>query len=316
MVLYNMLPRGFLKEKLAIRKALMKKEQEVSSFVDKYVITGASEEVRRAYHALMKYIALFNMHLEANSFQLASTTYRRILQLLNKLPYGIITRSKLLMQELKEVAREARILRLFKRIQSSVSQSNRETAKRYVTEARLELSKLDQTQPQVIGLYRYLNHIILKSKQSGTPIFKGIKLPKQATVEQPITRQITKEQLLKEFQNSIKQLEQEKKPKSELQELKPLTKEQEEEVNRIANRELSGELKDEQFNKLNELLQKELTKGIAENKNEKLSNNLKMARMFIELGDKQKAKEFLEKVLAAEPGNKIAEALLNQLKVS
>ncbi len=295
MILYNMLPKGFIKQKLAIKERLVKTDKRVTTNVDELVLKGLPHDVKVNYHALLKHIAFFYMHIESNAFNLASIDYRHIKHTIDRLPFGVIKGSVLISRELKEITHEVKLINQVKELKLVLESGNVRKAKTLYSAVLIELKKLDRHEPQVIGLYRYIKHIIEEAKTRKDHYSRSLK-PIKLKSNEPVKRTVTKEELLNEFKESISKLS-------------PAVKEEVNETDQlktIAEREHSNKL-DKEFSILDKTLEGDVLNTLANpNKQLLISNKLKMAKMFTEFGEPERARNLVQEVISLDPKNEKA----------
>ncbi len=295
MIMYNRLPGGFIKEKAAMRKQLTVLSHSITGEIDDIVLKGVPPDVRETYHELLRYIALFYMHVESHRLNLVSIDYRQIRRLVDRLPYGLITGSKLISKELKEISGEVDVIGQVKQLAQLVELGYSTKSKELFATIISKIDRLDKTKPEVRGLYEYVKGIMVKKPK------KVVLLPNKDVLQTELPRV----EPLKKPEVAKPTVQKE----GAIPRIQPLTGNEEQDLIRIASRGQVGQASVE-FEKLKGVLQRDIIATITSRKREMVINNkISMARMFLEFGKKERAQELLREALLLDPDNKPAKML-------
>ena len=289
MMLFNMLPRGSLKEKAKLRDELVKREEKVAFIVRKEVLGSENNEVEDLYHALLKYFALFSVYVEEAKFKEAAVDYHHMREVVVKLPYGIVSGSKVIKKELHLISTVVKAINLLIKLSK--------TRRKDIVRAELKsvLTEIPKG-PYKSGIQK-AEQEILHPKPKLSEIQKGFEKALYAAEQRFMPKQTTKAELPPEMVPK-------KKDKTTPIPLTPMTKEEEEKLQGIASRKNKSGHKRKPFTDLEEMLESDMVKTLDSLKKGKLvENKLKMASVFIEFGDRKRANELLGEVRAIDPKN-------------
>lgn len=212
------------------------------------------------------------------------------------------------MRELKEISTEVTIINLLRELRNALATWNNTRVRRVYRMIVNRLNTLDGRKPQVVGLYLYLKNL-MQSNQLGLKQFRvaPLKPIMVRRFKQPTTREVTKEELYEKLEETLAP----PKPKREpVPSIEPLTSEEESALKKLATRPRVSATTAKDFEKLKEVLERDILNTIASKKKELIINNkIKMARLFLEFGNKKRAKELVQEALAIDPSNKTAKML-------
>ncbi len=303
MVLFNKLPEGFLKEKSNIKAELLEISPRVSKLVDSQLLKGAPQETVDSYNKLLKNISLFFMHVESNEFNLSSIDYRQIRKILTKIPYGVLSNSRLLKAELVDIKGEAAIINQFSELKSAIVKADDSLSRKIYLEITEKLKKLDNKKSHVLSLFRYLRTLVKDAKEKHT--LKKVKTHNLATTS--LAREVSKNELLKGLKSTLT----EGKP-GEIPIIAPLADHDESQLKKIAQRD--GKATSLEFNKLNTVLNSKMLDTITSQKGSiVLNNKIRMIHLFLDFGNVARARELLIEARKIDPKNPAVIALVGKI---
>ncbi len=277
MILYNNLPKGFFKEKTELQQEIIRAYKDMVKRMDDMVLKDEDQEIRDLYHKFLMNVVLFYMHLEAQDLKLAEIDYRHITEIFEKLPFGLLKKSKLIKKEMAKISREIAIIRNIRTIETYIEMRDFEKAAALWKQTHKLFSSLAPEEPDVRGLFRMFDKLLVLKPKTPVPKPEMTKTVKPAVKEKDI------------------------KP------IKPLTKEEDASFRKLASKKKLGK----EFEELRKILETNVIDTLySKKKRTFIRNRIDLAKALIKIKRYSRAEELLKDVLKIDPNNKTALELL------
>jgi hypothetical protein len=111
--IYNLIPKGFLKEKTEMRAKLLLLYKKVMINSDLLFLSNTTEATKSKYDKLLKLLVTMQTHVEKREFDLIEVAYNHVIGLYNELPIGFVQQNITIRDE---IIKAYDIVQLYKKL--------------------------------------------------------------------------------------------------------------------------------------------------------------------------------------------------------